>query len=631
MNTGSSFAAADAGRARPGRSIPGIAIFLALLAVIGAVAFVPGARAEEAVPWAKRNTGYLPARDGTLLKYSVLLPAGKGPFPAVMNYSGYDPGSIGGTAYRQRNTTMSNAIDAQMLKAGYAVIGVNMAGTGCSEGEFSLMSDRWATDGYDAVEWTARQSWSDGRVGMANWSFAGLSQVMTATKRPPHLRAIAPGMAVTDPWRDVGFPGGVTNTLFPATWSFFIQSRWGAAGESAIAEGDTRCEANIAAHNDGFPEVSPGAELTAHPYPEGEFADRLIWKRTHRINVPVLSMVAWQDESTGPRAGYFQDTLDPKRTYLVGSNGPHNIYVSERYRRLMMRFFDRYLKGERNGFEKEPHLRLWLESSAPDSGDPVYGGLTKLKPGVVITRPKLRAKVKPLRLSLRSGGRLTHAGPGRAEPADGYSYPRRGPAVNAYLGSADESWEGGALPADGTLAYTTAPLKRTLTFYGPASLDLWLSSTAADADVQATVTEVRPDGREMFVQRGWLRLSQRALERKRSTPLVPFHRRERFSAMPMKDSAPIFARLEIQRFAHIFRRGSSIRILLDTPSTTGGWDFDSPDEPSAIRIFHDRSRPSRLVLGLLRKGAVGSPRPACGDVLQQPCRADDPPVPAAHP
>lgn len=606
-----------------------IAIVFAMLA--GALVPIGPAAAQAETPWSERQTGYLPARDGTELKYSVLLPKGRGPFPVIMNYSGYDPGSIGGIAYQAGNTTMSPAIDAQLLAAGYAVVGVNMAGTACSAGSFRLMAGRWSRDGYDAVEWAAAQPWSNGRVGMANWSFAGLSQIMTATERPPHLRAIAPGMAVSDPWRDVGFPGGVKNHLFPATWSLFIQSRWASAASTAAAEGDSECIANLAANNASFPKVSPRVDQETNPYPaDGGLEGRQVWKRVRQIKVPMLSMVSWQDEATGPRNSHLHDMTDPRRTYLVGSNGVHNNYVSERYRKIMLRFFDRFVKGRRNGFEKEPRVRLWLDATAPDLPGLVERE-TKLRPGTVIKRRHLPVKVRPMRLNLRAKGRLTARPPGAREGHDAYAYPDRGPAVNAYLGSDDERWEAGRVSKEGTAAFTTAPLARTLTFQGSASLNIWVSSTAPDADIQATISEVRPDGREVYVQRGWLRLSERALDPKLSTALVPWQRRERGAISPLKNAKPVHARMEILSFAHIFRRGSSIRVILDTPSTTGGWDFTSPADPSTIRIFHDRRRPSRLVMGLLQRGGIKSGRPACGSLMMQPCRSNTLPVPGAHP
>jgi len=580
----------------------------------------PPAHAQD-TPWAERITGYLPARDGTELKYSVLLPEGDGPFPVVVNYSGYDPGSIGGSAYQTGNTTMSPEIDRELISEGYAVMGVNMAGTGCSDGTFDLFAERWSTDGYDAVEWAAEQPWSDGQIGMANWSYAGLSQVLTAIDNPPHLKAIAPGMAVTDPWRDVGYPGGVTNWLFPYSWGIFIQSRWAAAYESAQTEGDAKCIANVDAHNAGFEDVNPYAQLRDVPYitPESKYKGRA-WKRADDIKAAVLSMVSWQDEATGPRAGYYQNRLNPRKSYLVGANGPHDSYASNRWRRLLVDFFDRYLKGEDNGFDKKPHVRLWMDSSAPGMQPGDNGDLSQLKPGEVITRRSLPVKVKPHRLWLRSKERLTDAKPqGKAKP-DSYAYPDRGPAVNAYLGSDDRQWTEEPASEAGTVAFTTAPLKKALTFYGPASLDLWVSATAPDADIQATITEVRPDGQEVYVQRGWLRLSERVQLKSEATQLLPFQKHIESAVQPLTSSKPIRARLEVNQFAHSFRPGSSIRVLLDTPSTTGGWDFESPEDPATIKVYHDAKHPSRLVMGLLKKGGVETPLPACGTLLMQPCR-----------
>src|SRR5256885_12688139 len=90
----------------------------------------------------------------------------------------------------------------------------------------------------------------------------------------------------------------------------------------------------------------------------------------------------------------------------------------------------------------------------------------------------------------------------------------RSPGAEANHPDADTESGAGqwtASPAgQGLLRFTTAPLPRALSFYGEASLDLWLSATAGDTDVQVTVSEVRPDGQEMFVQRGWLRASRSA-------------------------------------------------------------------------------------------------------------------------
>src|SRR4029079_6809541 len=74
-------------------------------------------------------------------------------------------------------------------------------------------------------------------------------------------------------------------------------------------------------------------------------------------------------------------------------------------------------------------------------------------------------------------------------------------------------------PAPGTaVSYTTEPLKQDATALGTGSLDLWMASTAVDTDLQVTLTEVRPDGQEEYVQAGWLRASHRKLDEAQSTP-----------------------------------------------------------------------------------------------------------------
>src|SRR5438309_7076166 len=90
----------------------------------------------------------------------------------------------------------------------------------------------------------------------------------------------------------------------------------------------------------------------------------------------------------------------------------------------------------------------------------------------------------------------------------------------------------------GYLAYTTAPLRHDLVVAGPASLNLWLSSTATDTDLQATVVELRPDGMEEYVQRGWLRASHRRLNRRRSTILRPYQTNTRQDARPLVPGRP---------------------------------------------------------------------------------------------
>src|SRR5439155_19879935 len=122
--------------------------------------------------------GYLQTRDGTLLSIDVRLPGpiDQGPYPTVLEYSGYDPSNPGGLQ-------PASGI-AQLL--GFATVGVNLRGTGCSGGAFDYFETLESLDGYDAIETVAAQPWvANGRVGMVGISYPGITQLFVAKTRPP--------------------------------------------------------------------------------------------------------------------------------------------------------------------------------------------------------------------------------------------------------------------------------------------------------------------------------------------------------------------------------------------------------------------------------------------------------------
>lgn len=579
-------------------------------------AAAPGRSTATAAPDVRRTTGYLTVADETRLKWTLLAP-GAGRHPVLMQYEGYNAGSNPG---RVNETFVEEA-----LADGYAVLGVSMRGTACSGGEFSLFDRHWGTDGAEAVEWAARQPWSTGRVGMFSFSYAGISQPLVAAQRPKGLVAVAPGMVVSDMYRDVGYPGGIANAGFPAAWEAALHLSWAQALPQARIDGDAECAANVAAHQAlGVPN---GVVLTgfAHPYDDDFFRAHSPERGLSRIDVPVLGELAWQDEQTGPRGGLAFGRLDPRTTWTVGTNGIHGMYAaSPDSRRLLHRFLDRYVKGERNGWERTPHQQLWFESSLPS-----------YRPGFVVTSADRGAPTRAVRrLYLGRGGTLTQRPPARTGGATGYVTPSPSPGLASEALVVDPATYAGGLtwqvsptvPA-GTASFTTRPLSRDLVLAGSASLDLWVRSSVPDADVQVTITEVRPDGEELYVQRGWLRLSHRALDRAKSSATRPVHPHTETAQRNLPTGKPVLARVEVLPFAQAFRTGSRLRVWLDSPSVTGLWAF-APNSlpggvgvPTRLEVLHDAAHPSALVVTDLRRDAPGR-RPACGTVVSQPCRPD---------
>jgi hypothetical protein len=181
------------------------------------------------------------------------------------------------------------------------------------------------------------------------------------------------------------------------------------------------------------------------------------------------------------------------------------------------------------------------------------------------------------------------------------------------------------------LSYLSDPLAEQLTLLGSASVDLFLMSTAPDTDLEVTLTEVRPDGQERYVQNGWLRASHRKLDEARSTELRPHQTHLEVDAENLPKGQFTLVRVELFPFGHVFRAGSQLRISIEAP---GGnrplWTFAALEAPGSVNwVAHSIGRPSSLVLPVIGPVEGPEPLPDCPTSLRaQPCRPyARPPVP----
>jgi uncharacterized protein len=197
-----------------------------------------------------------------------------------------------------------------------------------------------------------------------------------------------------------------------------------------------------------------------------------------------------------------------------------------------------------------------------------------------------------------------------------------------YSGDSNDIWKAGApydwksLP-DGTgLGFITPQFTADTVVAGAGSVDLWISSTSKDTDLEATISEVRPDGQEIYVQSGWLRASQRALDSAASTELRPVHTNLKIDASDLPAGQLTAVRVALFPFAHPFRAGSRLRLTLDAPGNNRSvWVFQTIDNGETVTIAHDADHPSKLVLPVVAGVEVAKTAPpACGSLRGQPCR-----------
>ena len=316
---------------------------------------------------------YLTMRDGIQLAATVRYPynstcSSAAPCPTVIEYSGYgtagpsDPiasllGQTVDTNLLPDGSTEVGSVVARV--AGFATVSLQMRGTGCSGGAYDLFGYPSDYDAYDAVEIVAHQDWvANHKVGMVGISYSGLSEFPSAGTDPPDLAAIAP-MSPTDDLFSTGYPGGIYNNGFAASWiAQRIDDAMSAAtlsGGSLVplsatpvsgvgqpwtyyqmaaelaASGGTSsaCLANQALHNQseslsslvGPAMVAPGTGPGRDP---SLFDRRSMSQWASRITVPVFVSGAEEDEQTGPQWPALLSAL-PKTTPVFAHiiNGGH--------------------------------------------------------------------------------------------------------------------------------------------------------------------------------------------------------------------------------------------------------------------------------------------------------------------
>ena len=621
---------------------------------------------------------YLTMRDGTTLAAFVTLPgpASAGPYPTIVNYSGYDPGRPGHAALSGAQTSLCTTFpvlcdapsDGTALIAalnGYATVSVNMRGTGCSGGAYDYFERLQVLDGYDIVEIVAAQPWVHAhKVGMTGISYPGISQLFVAHGRPPSLAAIAP-LSVIGNTATTLEPGGILNNGFAMEWIANVYDKaapYGQGWEQArVDAGDTVCEENQLLHDQRFDNIAQARGLKYYDPVIADPVNPTLF--VHDIDVPVFLACAFQDEQTGP---FFTTLLDqftgaPSKRLTV-YNGVHvdslapallvewktflDLYVADRVPGLdpnvralgailTQQIFgvaitlppDRLagsadVAAARAAWEAEPPVRVLFENGA--------GGA---KPGApVATFERSYAKwpipgVAASRWYFQPDGSLGAAAPTTGSAASSFHVdPTAGdrgvlaPGAGAWDLLPNYDWR---VPAEGdAVAWTTAPLAADLLMVGTGSVDVWLQSDADDADLEVNLSEVRPDGQEMYVQSGWLRATRRKLDAS-STDLWPE------PTYLEKDSQPLVAgqwaqvRIPIAGFAHAFRKDSRIRIAIDTPGDSrDAWRFELlPQTAStAHRIAHSSAMPSSVALPVLPGADVPTELPACPSLRAQPCR-----------
>jgi hypothetical protein len=626
--------------------------------------------------------GYLTTRDGTKLAINVhppqdissAFPAGYlphvptgQPTPTLIEYSGYGYANPAGP---------TNGISIIANVMGFTVVDVNMRGTGCSGGAFNFYEPLQNLDGYDVIETIARQPWVlHNKVGMMGISYGGISQLFTAQLQPPSLAAISP-LSVLDSARTTLYPGNVLNTGFAVAWAKErLKEAMPSGPESGqpwaykrIQEGDQVCKDNQALH--GQAEDLMG-KIRANDHYIPEVADPLAPVTfVDKIKVPTFMACQWQDEQTGGHCATLASRMTgTDRKWFNFTNGTHVDSLAPETLNRWYDFLQLYVarqapitnsaairaaapliyqeamraegvtlppdpiqeqptyEGALTAFEKLDPVRVLFDNGAGSStaGAPV--------PGFEQSFPSLPIPGTTARSWYFSGRGALRDKPSTRARASRFTWDAKARPLTNFTGDTAAGEDGLWTPtppykwleppAGSGASYLSSPLKTNTTVIGAGAVRAWVRSSRADVDLQATVTEVRPDGKETFVQNGWLRASGRRLDARRSTPLEPVLSLLEEDAAPLPRDKFVKVTIPLYYQGHAYRAGSRIRVTITAPNGDQPvWSFGEtrPKGKATVAIAYSRRMPSSLMLPVVPNVAVPTGLPPCPSLRAQPCR-----------
>lgn len=285
-------------------------------------------------------------RDGTAIYIDIYRPTGNDKVPSLIAWSHYGKKvnnkmrKLGGENNRMpgMNQLRASGIEkfegpdpAYWCNNGYAIINPDIRGSFNSQGDSPFLGSQEGKDGYDLIEWIATQDWSNGKVGMAGNSWLAISQWYIAAQRPPHLSAIAPWEGFSDLYRDSLAEGGIPEIPF---YEFLVSD----------VIGKNRVEDVI-------------AMIKKYPLMNAYWQDKAA--DLNQIRIPAYVSASWSNFLHSPGTiSAFRKISSKEKWLRVHNTLEWPDQYSEENREDLRRFFDRYLRGIENEWEKTPRIRM---------------------------------------------------------------------------------------------------------------------------------------------------------------------------------------------------------------------------------------------------------------------------------
>jgi len=455
--------------------------------------------------------------DGLVLRCDVFRPIKKGRYPVLLSHGPYGkwlhfedgyktawdrmklkhPDVMAGTSNKYASWEVCDP--EKWVPDGYVCVRVDSRGCGRSPGYVEHWSPRETLDFANCIEWAGAQPWSNGKVGLSGISYYAINQWQVASLQPKHLAAICVWEGFADFYRELSHNGGIYNT-FAQNWYDMqvktVQYGLGTKGHRSRMNGDwVSGPETLTDEEMGGNRYDLGKTYFAHPLDDDFYKAMLPdWSK---VKVPLLSAANWGGQPLHPRGnfeGFFRAASKQKWLEVHGiEHWTH--YYTDYGVALQKRFFDYFLKGKKNGWDKQPRVQINVRHP---------GEQFALRHEEAWPIPRTQWT----KMHLAPGAKLATEAP---EASAKVTFDALGPGIT----------------------FLTEPMAQATEITGPVAAKLHVSSSAKDADIFLVLRVFSPDLKEITFQgaldphtpigQGWLRASHRKLDKKLTLPFRPYH------------------------------------------------------------------------------------------------------------
>jgi putative CocE/NonD family hydrolase len=555
------------------------------------------------------NNVAVPMRDGVVLRADVWLPTAGRRFPTLVYR----------TPYGKEDAPNEWSTFEKLPARGYAVVIQDVRGRYASGGEF-LPYQNEGKDGYDTIEWAARQPWSDGNVGTFGLSYPGAVQWLAAVESPPHLKAMVPAMTFSTP-RNFFYSGG----LFDGSWLEWVwmniapdaRKRKNLPGPQRYEEAKVawkleheRMEGYLPLRD--LPDLKQAApfyyQWLAHAPADPWWDWAELRNKYDRVHCAVLNFSGWYDEAYGPDGATtnFNGLLAARNgakdlaTRTIIGPWTHGAQDSQKsgerefgptapvdYDELIIRWMDHYLRGMDNGIDKEAPVRLFVMGTNAWREEKAW--------------PLKRARATPLFLTSDTEdsriGKLSAAGGKSIGKTSSLLSDPAHPVADSYdaYGAHDYRALAGR---ENVLVFDSEPMAKDTEVTGPISAEMYVSSDVKDFDLWVRLLDVGPDGTAFNLMSPGLDVLRASWRNEAAEP-------------ELLEPGKIY-KLTLDRMltSNTFLKGHTIRVQISGAFyphfsrnlQTGESETVSRESQIArIVVHHDADHASRIVLPIVEK------------------------------